>query len=159
MGLDMYLNGKRYLSQYLHEGDREIAENIQSMFPELQGHSGRGGIDDPFRLVREVMIEAGYWRKANHIHKWFVDNVQNGVDDCGYYNVERRQLEELRQTCSKVLEWRYLATDCLPTMDGFFFGGTDYDDYYFKEVEHTVKVIDFCLGLPNCWDFQYHSSW
>lgn len=21
-------------------------------------------------------IEVGYWRKANHIHKWFVDNVQ-----------------------------------------------------------------------------------
>ena len=23
------------------------------------------------------------WRKANAIHKWFVDNVQDGVDDCG----------------------------------------------------------------------------
>jgi len=25
--------------------------------------------------------ENGHWRKANHIHDWFVKNVKGGVDD------------------------------------------------------------------------------
>lgn len=51
---------------------------------------------------REDMM--GYWRKANHIHKWFVDNVQNGVDDCKTYPVKRTDIEQLRDTCNHVLE-------------------------------------------------------
>ena len=31
----------------------------------------------------------GYWRKANQIHKWFVDNVQGGIDDCRPYPVSQ----------------------------------------------------------------------
>ncbi len=45
-----------------------------------------------------------YWRKANHIHKWFVDNVQEGNDDCGTYDVSIEQLTELRDLCKKVLD-------------------------------------------------------
>ena len=40
-----------------------------------------------------------YWRKANAIHKWFVENVQEGVDDCGEYEVTVEQLTELRDLC------------------------------------------------------------
>lgn len=48
--------------------------------------------------------EIGYWRKANHIHKWFVDNVQKGEDDCREYIVERNQLGDLLHTVKDVLE-------------------------------------------------------
>lgn len=44
-----------------------------------------------------------YWRKANAIHKWFVDNVQYGKDDCGSYEVEVEELVTLRDICKKVL--------------------------------------------------------
>ena len=47
--------------------------------------------------------EVGYWRKANAIHKWFVDNVQNGEDDCGDYSVSKELLEELLNDCYTVL--------------------------------------------------------
>lgn len=43
------------------------------------------------------------WRKANHIHKWFVDNVQDGVDDCETYEVTKEQLKELLDVCKKVI--------------------------------------------------------
>lgn len=33
-------------------------------------------------ICRSIWKEIGYWRKANHIHKWFVDCVQDGEDDC-----------------------------------------------------------------------------
>ena len=46
-----------------------------------------------------------YWRKANSVHKWFVDHVQNGEDDCDFHNeVTKKDLEELREACRKILE-------------------------------------------------------
>ena len=44
----------------------------------------------------------GYWRKANQIHNWFVENVQDGIDDCGTYEVTEKQLVNLLNTCWKV---------------------------------------------------------
>ncbi len=70
MGLDMYLNAKRYL---WHSEDN-LAEQIAENFPELAD-----------ARVKEITAEVMYWRKSNAIHKWFVDNVQGGVDDCGNY--------------------------------------------------------------------------
>ena len=156
MGLDMYLTGKRYISKHFNEGDTERAEAIQKLFPELKDRKGRWGDASP---VKEVKIEAGYWRKANAIHKWFVDNVQGGTDDCGSYYVSREQLEELKKLCEKVLAFRHLAVECLPAQSGFFFGGTDYDEWYFADLENTVKIIDDCLALPESWEFEYQSSW
>ena len=45
-----------------------------------------------------------YWCKANHIHAWFVDNVQNGYDDCRSYIIEPEKLKELLVVCEKVIE-------------------------------------------------------
>ena len=156
MGLDMYLSGKRYMSKYFNEGDPAKQNAIAELFPELKGKSGRWGDDSP---VKEVKIEAGYWRKANQIHKWFVDNVQGGDDDCGYYDVSRDQLQELRNLCQQVLDFRHLATDKLPPSKGFFFGSDEIDEYYWQDLESTIKILDDALSLPEQWDFEYHSSW
>ena len=53
---------------------------------------------------KTIFEQIGYWRKANHIHKWFVDNVQNGVDECDTYEVTKEQLEDLLNVCRKVLD-------------------------------------------------------
>lgn len=47
--------------------------------------------------------EVGYWRKANQIHKWFVDNIQNGIDDCGSYKVTKDDLIKLKDLCKYVI--------------------------------------------------------
>jgi hypothetical protein len=53
----------------------------------------------------EISEEVGYWRKANMIHNWFVEHVQDGIDDCRYHNeVTKETLEELLDTCIKVYE-------------------------------------------------------
>lgn len=44
----------------------------------------------------------GYWRKANQIHNWFVENVHGGIDDCGTYEVTEAQLVNLLNTCKEV---------------------------------------------------------
>lgn len=55
------------------------------------------------RLMNLDKVEVGYWRKANHIHNWFVENVQNGVDDCDSYVVSREKLQELYDTCNRAV--------------------------------------------------------
>lgn len=156
MGLDMYLTGKRYMSKTFRKADEAKQIAIAELFPELSGKTGRWGDASP---VKQVEIEAGYWRKANAIHDWFVKNVQGGEDKCRPHYVSRDQLLELKAVCERVLAFRHLATDLLPTASGFFFGGTDYDEYYFQDLEQTVKIIDDCLALPKEWEFEYCASW
>lgn len=156
MGLDMYLHGKRYLSKYFNKDDEQTANAIAEMFPELANKEGRWSDESP---VKEIRIEAGYWRKANAIHAWFVKHCQEGVDDCGNYYVDREKLKELRDLCQRVIDFKHLANELLPTQSGFFFGGTDYDEWYYTDLANTVKIIDNALELPESWDFEYHSSW
>ncbi len=147
MGLDMYLNAERYLWGH-EDGDKQISENIG----QLIGLPSDG-------KVKTITVEAGYWRKSNQIHNWFVANVQEGKDECQETHVSREQLKELREVCQKVLDNNELAEQLLPTSSGFFFGGTEYDQWYFNDLEETIKIIDNALLMPDQWDFNYRSSW
>jgi hypothetical protein len=103
--------------------------------------------------------EVGYWRKANQIHRWFVQNVQNGVDDCGEYKVTAEQLIQLRDECNQVLNDHSLAEELLPAQSGFFFGNTNYDDWYYNNVDYTVEIInDILENKQYCLDDLYYSS-
>ena len=103
--------------------------------------------------------EIGYWRKANQIHRWFVQNVQNGVDDCDAYKVTKEQLIQLHNTCNEVLNDHSLAEELLPAQSGFFFGNTDYDTWYYNDIENTKRIIDEILEYKSyCLDDLYYSS-
>ena len=148
MGLDMYLKGKRYISDY-DDQDKVLISNLTQHFPELS----------ETQTLQEVTVRVGYWRKANQIHKWFVDNIQEGDDNCGDYYVSRDSLQALRTLCQQVLDFRHLATDKLPPAQGFFFGSDKVDEHYFRDLEDTIKIIDGALALPSSWDLEYSSSW
>jgi hypothetical protein len=108
--------------------------------------------------------EIGYWRKQNHIHKWFVDNCQGGIDECQETEVSKEKLEELLVTCLDIVknkDNKSLAENELPTQAGFFFGGTEYDEYYFDGIEDTIEILQKVLEET---DFEesvitYQSSW
>ena len=123
MGLDMYLYAKKNIAFI---NDEECKEKVADR---LQGYEDESG------------IEVGYWRKANAIHKWFVDNTQNGEDECHTSNVTRDDLRKLLRIVNLVLEDNNKAKDILPAQTGFFFGGTDYDEWFFKNLKHTGKVL------------------
>jgi len=157
MGLDMYLYANNHLSKF-DGGESEILSKVLGVFPELEGY--RGG--EKYSTVGTVSLEitVGYWRKANHIHRWFLNNCARGeADTCQRIYVDREKLKELRDTCRRVLEFRHLAENQLPTQEGFFFGGTSYDEYYYLENEHTIKVIEEALELPKGYTFTYQASW
>lgn len=169
MGLDMYLSVNRYISHYADLAKSEtapssyreqfdLAEKILDLV-EMPAEEHGGSVN--------VKVTAIYWRKANAIHNWFVTNVQGGADDCGDYEVTREQLDELRTVCMQVLDEArgsklVSATKLLPPTSGFFFGSTEIDEWYFQDLEHTVKGIERLLDqIPENWDysFEYSSSW
>ena len=146
MGLDMYLIAKKYI---LYSKKNNIHEKLAELFPEL----GNNKIE----CIQSII---GDWRKANAIHKWFVENVQNGKDDCGIYGVCREDLEKLLSIVNQVLEDKKKASKLLPVAQGFFVGSEGYDDYYFQYLEYTRNVLTKALGEDmEDWDFEYHSSW
>lgn len=48
-------------------------------------------------------VEAAYWRKANMIHSWFVDNVCDGKDDCCEHDVALEDIKNLLGICKNIL--------------------------------------------------------
>ena len=150
MGLDMYLTANRYLADY-KDADVEVQNQINEV-PNLNN----AGLK-----VKNVSCSAAYWRKANAIHKWFVDNVQDGVDDCKEYYVTIENLKALIEVCNKVLEDNSLANTLLPPQEGFFFGSTDVDEWYLGDLVYTKETLTKLVENldPKQWDFYYQSSW
>ncbi|NBP15803.1 hypothetical protein EBU95_15675 [bacterium] len=144
MGLDMFLKARRYL-RYDDERRKSLREEFK--------------VPDAWEAT-EVSFEVGYWRKANAIHKWFVDNIQSGDDNCGEYHVNKVDLKMLRELCLEVKAEPDKAEKLLPSQSGFFFGSTQYDEGYFHDIEHTIAIIDSVLNCENIdFDYLYSSSW
>jgi hypothetical protein len=152
MGLDMYLSKKTYVKNWDHYKPEE-----RFAFTITRGGQEFTGINkDRISYIEEQVM---YWRKANAIHKWFVDNVQNGTDDCGDYYVDLGKLEGLLELVSQVLKNKKRASELLPSQDGFFFGGTEYDEWYWDNMKRTKEELTAILAEEGDGDFYYHSSW
>lgn len=136
--------------------------------------------------------EVMYWRKANAIHKWFVENCQKGEDNCRPHLVRKTKMKELCGICKAILdntelvdakvmngkrlvngEWEpimedgkimkdtSLAETLLPTTSGFFFGSTDYDQWYYEDVKRTYEKLNEIIEENEFdeYNFYYESSW
>jgi len=159
MGLDMYLNAERFFGGYSDPQGRD------QMIAVL-------GDERPPMCVSDasaaLSFEVAYWRKANAVHRWFVENVQNGEDDCRKVDVSLDQLRDLVGLCETLLGKRdaELAEEYLPTESGFFYGSTDYDDWYWDCLQLTVDQVKPLLmwfdedpRRAAQWDVSYRSSW
>jgi len=52
------------------------------------------------------------------------------------------------------------AEELLPTGGGFFFGSTEYDEWYFHGVKKTVEIVSKLIeDVPEGWAFEYQASW
>lgn len=107
--------------------------------------------------------EVAYWRKANMIRQWFVDNTDYNVEDnCVYHKVTKKDLRELITTCADVLAIRddsFSAAE-LPTASGFFFGDTEYNEYYYDDVASTIKqLVDVFQSVDFDEDDIYYYEW
>ena len=158
MGLDMYLHKKVYIGLEYDHNIRKDKKTEIIINDEKYEHENLSSID----------YRVGYWRKANAIHKWFVDNIQDGEDDCKEYYVEEYKLQELYKICveikllyenNKSSVVKYRLDELWPTHGGFFFGSVDYDDSYFQDIQDTIKILIPILEDDKGGEYYYSSSW
>lgn len=191
MGLDMFLwkmkkqQGKTFNEVLELKRKFDNEEIIKEQLRPYIFHTKLENINYEYdSLFKEVY----YWRKANFIHQWFVDNIQDGIDDCGDYRVTQKDIQLLIETLEKVylsLDGKEMITkkvkdgtieyeekvfkeedlekakELLPTQEGFFFGGIEYDEYYFEQIKDTLNDLQI---LDRSFDFEnnyliYGSSW
>lgn len=190
MGLDMYLDKcNRKAWGYKDMDIDKMKVDNPALYEELKPLIVMRGKYCPWE---SFFSEVGYWRKANAIHRWFVENVQNDVDNCAYYEVSKENLEKLLEICITVknrskmksgyikngetlnggkwcpimeegeyIENPEIAEELLPTQDGFFFGSTNYDQWYMQDVIDTIDILTKALETV---DFDremvvYSASW
>ena len=193
MGLDMYLKRGKKIPKISWEEYKKIRNKVTNDDEEvLEKYKDYIVNCGEYYKWNDLVKEVGYWRKANQVHKWMVNNVQNGVDDCDLYEVKKEDLERLLWICEsivkncelidgkvangytfkdgmkapiieggKVMTNIYVAESLLPTCSGFFFGGTDYDEFYMSDIINTIEIIERVLKETN-FDEEYicyESSW
>jgi hypothetical protein len=159
MGLDMYIFKVKKTAHSIKElsdldrnpkpGDVTIAEFEPLDQPYTET------MPDHYTIFQEV----AYWRKFNALHQWFVSNVQNGIDRCDLHELDQDTLRK----CHDVLEEAFYKKNhyILPPTQGFFWGSTEVDDYYWNNVEEAIQTISSLIDNTD-WATErlfYQSSW
>ena len=189
MGLDMYLYRTKKVDG-LEIEDYEKVDNAISSFlfdfvsveQTMQPDEYNPAYEQFDEVVRErgeysswlsIFDDIGYWRKANQVHNFFVQECQNGIDECQLSMISKEALEELLDRCKRAISVKdiYLndgilkdgegIEEYLPTTSGFFFGGTEFNEWFFQDVEETIELIEKVFEET---DFEtqvicYRSSW
>jgi hypothetical protein len=188
MGLDQYLyrskKVKGLTAKDYQKIDNTISDVPKETFKSIREHiKGRckQSYDELNDSVKErgehwrwlsIFEDVGYLRKANQIHNFMVEQCQGGIDECQLTKVSKAKLNKLMSLCQQALALKevYLndgivqgkpLEEILPTTSGFFFGGTEFNEWYFQDIEETIEIISKVLKET---DFKtqtifYRSSW
>ncbi|ENH98128.1 hypothetical protein J416_01479 [Gracilibacillus halophilus YIM-C55.5] len=151
MDLHQMLNIENKLSD-LDRTDRQLYQKVKKYMTtyELFGN-------EYLTIISKVM----YWRKANHIHNWFIQHTMNGIDDNpAITEVKEQDIRNLCYDCASVLQDESRATEILPTLPGPFFGSTAYDSFYLYEIERTLdKLSDELSSTFFQKNYVVYQSW
>jgi hypothetical protein len=96
MGLDMYLEGEKYLWTEWNNPQNN---------PREDGYE-----------IKSRCLRLGYWRKHPNLHGYIVNTFAQGVDNCQPIHLDEADIEKIIEAVDR---------DELPHTEGFFFGATD----------------------------------
>ena len=108
------------------------------------------GLNIYLSKTRKSSNELTYFRKVNFLVSYFLGKDYTYYDNCRPLVIHKDQCEDLIQRCKTVLEKKdkNVSLTLLPPIEGFFFGSTDIDEHYYKNVE-KVKTQFEDLVLPE----------
>jgi len=183
MGLDMYLFKVKKNEEF---GDSNFARVCIKLF--YLDEVGNENLRQYLNKFSYVILDRGeekkclvkkeaYWRKANHLHKWFYEHAVNKDDnDYNPLIIRKQELKNLIKLCEQITELykqcagvltteeddlRKLARNSkekelleliqeeLPRESGFFFGSMRYDMDYFQDTEETIQTLNSILSDFN----------
>lgn len=105
------------------------------------------------------MEKIGYWRKANWLHKWVEERIGEILQNCAYYELGESELKDLVLVIDEVLKNNKIANERLPTKSGFFFGSTEYNEWYFDSLKETKNHLEDILENTNYEYYLYYAWW
>lgn len=134
------------LDSYLYTSSKELANAVADW---MEAH------DEDYSNI-EWCREDGmicYWRKYSPIHSWMVENIQDGNDDCGIYEINYAQMMNLYETvCQEYNDPG--STDFQPT-NNFFFSPSDIDEWNKNYLEYTYNFLNFLIDKIE--EYRYNS--
>ena len=107
------------------------------------------GLDLYIKKKNRDSKELAYFRKINFLIPFIEDYYNINLENCKDVEIDKECIEELLIRCNEVLADNSLAEKLLPTEAGFFFGDTEYNEFYFNNVK---QVRDKCVDLANEFD-------
>lgn len=130
----------------------------------------------------EEPVEIGYWRKFNALHAYILDLTDSPADtNCEPVSLNKEDVEtilstlkEVKRICeagTKVDEeegddlydydeaTRVAAAELLPPREGFFFGSTCIDSYYYYDVCNAIDIFENALKLIDEGEEIYYDCW
>ena len=129
MGLDIrFEKAKRRRVEETEERLNEIKKEFENPnYSVKKFHSLKNEYDElnPWK-------EVAYFRKVNFLLPFF----EYG-ENCSRLEIDDYKIDELLVKCKQVLEDHSLAETLLPTQGGFFFGNSEYNDWYFEDVKEV----------------------
>ena len=156
----MYLYARKYVSRFDYNNGERIERGDYTALCEtapadLTKYGDFTGIQIDYPVV--------YWRKANAIHGWFVNECAGGVDECQPIYVSRESLVTLRDLANQAAHQPAMAGNILPPTGGFFFGSYEIDEWYIQDMKYTVTALNHVLATIPAddwdWSFIYQASW
>ena len=158
MGLDITFYKAKRLK------DNETKERLEEIRKELATEYLKSRDERNSKLINELedekekinpWNEVAYFRKVNFLIPFF-----GYEENCSNIEIDKYQVEDLIEACKEVLTNHDKASFLLPTQEGFFFGSTDYDDWYFDDVQNVKEKFEEILAdfdrdedilLMHCW--------
>lgn len=131
MGLDMYLEGRKYLTSDWDDPQQDVTE-------------------DGFRL-KEKTLELGYWRKHPNLHGYIVNNFADGAYNCQPIVLNEPDIKDIIHA---------IKYDSLPHTTGFFFGTSTALDSpsYEEEKQEDIEIFNKALKWLEVDEPKTHKS-
>lgn len=91
----------------------------------------------------EEKTKVGYFRKFNALFSWIHRHVE-AIENCEYILVSKDHFTQLQSTLNELN-----TANCsihFPTQFGFFFGSTEYDEWYWQDISELKIFVDKILS-------------
>jgi len=161
MGLDMYLiKRKKDITSrdYWNFDNEEMywrkANEIHKFFCDNCEEIEEGIV---YKVTKDNLLDLlGKCNKILEIVKTKKGTIRNGQK----YNLEKQTWEDILEE-GIVIENEEEIKEVLPTQSGFFFGSTDYDEYYLERIKNTQTHLEMILSTIDfdIYDMYYLASW
>lgn len=99
-----------------------------------------------YEAKKSEQKKVGYFRKDNAFLHW-VDTHVKEVENCVDITISKEQLKALQNTLLTLTKEN--CAENFPTQNGFFYGSTDYDEWYWDGVEELKQWVKETLQTFN----------